>query len=97
MYFYPTPSNLVDPQYIKDKKQTYFTVNNYAPSIKNQFLFQHLLADGYLEDIKDHRCDPALLISDSDLQQMIKGKKKEWEKFVPSVIASYIKDNGLFV
>lgn len=97
MYFYPTPSNLIDSQYIKDKKQNYFTVNNYAPSVKNQFLFQHLLADGYLEDIKDHRCDPSLLISDADLQQMIKGKKKEWEKFVPSVIATYIKDNGLFV
>lgn len=97
MYFYPTPTSAVDGQYVKDKKQPYFTVNNYLPSNKNQHLFQHLMSDGYLEDIKDHHCDPALLISDNDLQQMIKGKKKDWEKFVPPMIASYIKDHGLFI
>ncbi len=97
MYFYPTPTQHIDPQYVKDKKQPYFTLNNYLASSKNQHLFQHLLIDGYLEDIKDHHCDPALLISDSDLQQMIKSKKKDWEKFVPPVIASYIRDHNLFI
>jgi hypothetical protein len=97
MYFYPTPSHLVDGQYIKDSKQPYFTLNNYAPSAKNKHLFAHLMSDGYLEDIKDHHCDPSLLISDHDLQQMIKGQKKDWEKFVPPVIANYIKSNSLFI
>jgi hypothetical protein len=48
-----------------------------------------------LEDIQNHHCDPSLLISDADLQQMIK-TKKAWEKFVPPVIATYIKQNNLF-
>jgi len=95
MYFYPTPSNHVDSQYIKDAKQPYFTLSNYNPSDKNKFLFSHLLSDGYLEDIKDHHCDPSLLISDADLQAMIK-TKKSWEKFVPPMIATYIKQNNLF-
>jgi len=95
MYFYPTPSALVDGTYIKDPKQPYFTLGNYKPSDKNKHLFAHLLNDGYLEDIQNHHCDPALLISDQDLQQMIKAKKG-WEKFVPPVIATYIKQNNLF-
>ena len=97
MYFYPTPSHAIPAPYVKDPKQPYFTLENYVPSAKNQNLFAHLMSDGYLEDIKGHHCDPALLISDDDLQNMIKSKKKEWEKFVPPMIASYIKDHGLFV
>ncbi len=96
MYFYPTPTSVIPKEYVKDAKQPYFTLNNYVP-VQNKFLFAHLMQDGYLEDIKDHHCDPSLLISDRDLQELIKAKKKEWEKFVPPVIASYIKDNGLFV
>ena len=97
MYFYPTPTDLVDSQFVMDTKSPYFTLLNYKPSEKNKLLFSHLLKEGYLEDIQGHHCDASLLIGDSQLQKMIHDKDKTWSKYVPSEIANYIKENGLFI
>lgn len=96
MYFYPTPTGVVDSQFLKNPKFPYLTLQTYSPSDKNKFLFQHLLQNEYLEDIKDHHCEPDLLISDQKLQGMIKSNDKDWKKFVPSEIAEYIIQKKLY-
>jgi hypothetical protein len=97
IYFYPTPSNVIDPQFIEDTKAPYLTLKNYRPSDKNKHLFFHLLKEGYLEDINDHHCDASLLIGDKALQKMIHDKDKKWTTYVPEVIANYINTQKLYV
>lgn len=97
IYFYPTPTNLVDQKYVVNPKEPYFTLKNYKPSEKNDLLFSYLLRDGYLEDIEGHHCDASLLIGDALLQQMIREKQAQWTKYVPKEIATYINDNKLFL
>jgi hypothetical protein len=97
MYFYPTPSNLIDPQFLGDPKAPYFTLQNYKPSDKNKLLFSHLLKEGYLEDINDHHCDASLLIGDKVLQKMIHDKDKKWTQYVPVEIAAYINNHKLYI
>lgn len=96
MFFYPTPVSMVDSKYIKDTSQDYFTVTNYKPTDKNIYLFQHLVQKSFIEDIKEHHCDPSLLISDADLQKKVQAKDKNWKKFVPDQISKYIEKEQLF-
>lgn len=96
MFFYPTPIHLVDKKYVADDKSEYFSIANYKPTEKNIYLFKHLVQQNYLEDIKEHHCDPSLLISDDDLQKKVKQKSKDWKKFVPDKISEYITSNNLY-
>lgn len=96
MYLYPTPIQQMDPKYLKDGSQDYFTLENYQPSDLNIHLFHHLKEKGYLEDIKGHHCDPSLLISDADLQKQVESKNSHWKRYVPEDIGKYIESNKLY-
>lgn len=96
IYFYPTPSSMIDKSFLKNSSFPYLTVQTYQPTDKNKHLFLHLLQNEYLEDITDHHCDPTLLITDAQLQSMIKSNDPSWKKYVPDVIADYILKNNLY-
>jgi hypothetical protein len=96
MYFYPTPNTLVDAENLKDPKAPYLTIENFKSKSSKYLLFQYLITEGYLEDIKGHHCDLSLLISDRQLQDMVKAGDSQWTKYVPEVVANYIKANKLY-
>ncbi len=96
MYLYPTPSNLVDKKYLIDPNAPFLTISNFKTDDKKYLLFQYLVSEHYLEDIKQHHCDNSLLIGDHQLQSMVKSGDAAWKKYVPSVVAKYIEDNKLF-
>ena len=72
------------------------TIENFQSSDKKYLLFQYLIAENYLEDIKGHHCETSLLIGDAELQEMVKAGNSEWKKYVPEVVAKYISDNKLY-
>lgn len=97
MYLYPTPKSLVEPINIKNTKDPYLTVENFKSSDKKQLLFEYLVSENYLEDIKEHHCDPSLLISDAQLQAMVRSGDTSWKKYVPHVVANYIEKEKLYI
>lgn len=96
MYLYPTPSDMVDKKYLIDAKAPFLTIENFKTDDKKYLLFQYLVSEHYLEDIKQHHCDNSLLIGDQQLQEMVKANEPAWKKYVPDVVAKYILDNKLF-
>lgn len=96
MYLYPTPRSLVEGQNIKNTTDPYLTSENFKASDKKQLLFEYLVSENYLEDIKEHHCDPSLLISDAQLQEMVRTGKSDWKKYLPQVVAEYIEKEKLY-
>lgn len=96
MYFYPTPKNMVDAKNLKNTNEPYLTIENFQSTDKKYLLFQYLIAENYLEDIKGHHCDTSLLVSDAEFQEMVKKGNSDWKKYVPEVVAKYITDNKLY-
>lgn len=96
MYFYPTPKSLVDTKNLKNANEPYLTIENFHSADKKYLLFQYLVAEDYLEDIKGHHCETSLLIGDAEFQQLVKAGNSDWKKYVPDVVAKYIVDNKLY-
>lgn len=96
MYLYPTPSSLVDKKYLIDPSAPFLTIENFKTDDKKYLLFQYLVSEHYLEDIKQHHCDNGLLIGDQQFQNMVKAGNASWKKYVPEVVAKYIADHKLF-
>ncbi|MCC6137217.1 MAG: hypothetical protein IT287_01175, partial [Bdellovibrionaceae bacterium] len=93
---YPTPNSMVEAKYLKNPSSPYLTIENFLSADKKYLLFQYLVSEHYLEDIKQHHCVTSLLIADADLQAMVKTGSSEWKKYVPEVVAKYISDNKLY-
>lgn len=96
MYFYPTPNSMVDAKNLKNPSAPYLTIENFLSTDKKYLLFQYLVSENYLEDIKQHHCVTSLLIGDLEFQAMVKAGDANWKKYVPEVVAKYISDNKLY-
>ena len=74
-----------------------FQANNHLKSLKNKIshLFQYLLANDKLADVKEF--DAKLLhIYNDNVLNMIQNGENGWEAMVPQIVGKLIKKNNLF-
>jgi hypothetical protein len=86
MYVYPA----------RDKvSHEYMTCSNFTLSPSLTDLYEYLIVNDKLEDIKDVRLEYLNIVSDRVLE-MIKNKEDGWEIMVPELVANAIKEKKLF-
>jgi len=71
------------------------TVENFAIAPHLKHLYQHLVENGYLQDIRDYN-QKLLPIRRRDVLAKIQSGKAEWEEQVPPQIVEVIKRGGFF-
>jgi hypothetical protein len=77
------------------KTYEYLNCTNFHLSPKLKDLYEYLLVNDKLEDIKEVRLEYLSIISDNVLE-MIKKGEKGWEIMVPELVAVAIKEKKLF-
>jgi hypothetical protein len=78
MYIYPVNGAQVSDGLKKDKSQALFNLSNYKPSDLNQFLYQHLVLSGYIQELTNF--DPQLAPWDAQSGESLRSQKpKDWE------------------
>jgi hypothetical protein len=83
----------VYPALERDGKVT--TVENMEVPPHLKHLYEHLVENGYLEDIRNYNRD-YLSITSADVLKRIQSRDPSWEKLVPPPIAQVIKSKKLF-
>ena len=78
----------------KDKK-TCQTASTFNPDAKLQFLYKHLLANGWFEDVLD--CDDIdATIHSESVRKMLERGDADWKKLVPEKARRLIEERQLF-
>jgi hypothetical protein len=85
LYIYPT----------KDDAGIVNTLNNFKTTPELSHLYQYLLANDKLADVKEYDADLLNIYNDNVLN-MIKAGENGWEELVPETVAKLIKKNNLF-
>ena len=86
MYVYPT---------MQEGSADLMTSQNLPVPEGIKFLYQHLLDNGQIVDVKDFNPDILHIFSKTVLE-MLQEDDGEWEKFVPKKVAKLIKEKYLF-
>jgi hypothetical protein len=73
----------------------YLNCSNFKLSRSLTDLYEYLIVNDKLEDIKDVRLEYLNIVSDRVLE-MIKNKEEGWEIMVPEIVAHAIKEKKLF-
>jgi hypothetical protein len=60
-----------------------------------KFLYQYLLESQHIVEVEDYNED-LLHIFPRDVLQMIQQGEEGWERFLPTVLANLIKEEGMF-
>jgi hypothetical protein len=77
------------------KTREYYLVNNLKIAPELEFLYKHLVDNGYIEQL-DNFNEEYLHIFSRDILKKIKEQDNTWEDMVPPEVAKVIKQRGFF-